>query len=177
MTDELKNQPCPVCHEKTLTLRENEQEIPFFGKTHVFSMTCSNCKFNKADVEADEPKESCKITITIDSEKDQKIRVIKSSLATVKIPQMRMDVQPGPASNGYISNIEGLLKKFKEIIEQQKNETEDPKVRKHAKNLLKKLWKVSLGEIPLKIIIEDPSGNSAIISEKAKIEKLKVSKK
>ena len=39
--------------------------------------------------------------------------------------------------------------------------------------MLKKLWKVECGDEKLKIIIEDPSGNSAIISEKAKVEKLK----
>ncbi len=177
MTDELKNQPCPFCNEKALTLREEEKEIPYFGKVYIFSMTCTNCKFHKADVEAEQQKEPCKITITIDNEKDQNIRVVKSSEATVKIPKMKMEVTPGPASDGYISNIEGLLKKFKEIIEQQRDESEEPEVKKHAKNLLKKLWKVSLGEIPLKIVIEDPSGNSAIISDKAVVEKLKVSKK
>jgi len=30
-----------------------------------------------------------------------------------------------------------------------------------------------LGEAPMKIVIEDKTGNSAIVSEKAKIEKLK----
>jgi C4-type Zn-finger protein len=41
---------------------------------------------------------------------------------------------------------------------------------------LKKLWKVECGDLPLKIVIEDPTGNSGIISEKTKIEKLKVKK-
>ena len=43
----------------------------------------------------------------------------------------------------------------------------------NSKNLLKKLWKVENGEQELKIVIEDPSGNSAIISEKAEVSKLK----
>ena len=33
---------------------------------------------------------------------------------------------------------------------------------------------VELGEMPVKIIIEDPSGNSAIIDKRATVEKLKV---
>jgi len=32
------------------------------------------------------------------------------------------------------------------------------------------------GDIPVKIVLEDPTGNSAIISEKAVVEKLKVKK-
>ena len=171
--DKLDKQKCPFCFQETLTLIEDETEIPYFGKVFLFSMDCSNCKAHKADVEAADMKEPTKYTITVESEKDMEIRVIKSSNATVKIPQMRMSVTPGPSSIGYISNIEGLLDRFKEIIESEKEIAEEPEVKKHAKNLLKKLWKVKLGEIPLKIIIEDPTGNSAIISDKAKIEKMK----
>ncbi len=171
--DKLDKQPCPFCNQNTLTLTEDETEVPYFGKVFLFSMDCSNCKAHKADVEAAEMKEPTKYTITVDSEKDMEIRVIKSSNATIKIPQLRMSVTPGPASIGFISNIEGLLDRFKEIIEAEKEVAEEQEEKKHAKNLLKKLWKIKLGEIPLKIIIEDPTGNSAIISDKAKIEKLK----
>jgi len=171
--NKLEKQQCPFCKTKNLILIEEKKEIPYFGKLFIFSMDCSNCHYHKSDVEAEEQKEPAKYTITVDKEKDMKIRVIKSSNATVKIPQLRMSVTPGPASIGYISNIEGLLDRFIKIIEDKRDETDDPKEKKHAKNLLKKLRKVKFGDIPLKIIIEDPSGNSAIISDKAKVEKLK----
>lgn len=174
MVDEIKNELCPVCNEKSLTLREEEKDIPYFGKTFIFSMTCEKCGFSKSDIEAAESKDPARHIFEIDSEEDMKVRVVKSSEATVKIPQMRMSMTPGPASEGIVTNIEGLLDKFKEIIEKERDETEEPEVKKHAKNLLKKLWKVKLGDIKLKVVIEDPSGNSAIISEKTKIEKLKV---
>jgi len=173
MVDEINNEMCAFCHTKNMTLREEEIDIPYFGKVFLFSMTCSNCKFHKSDVEAAEHKEPCKITFEIESEDDLKVRLVKSSEATVKIPQMRMSVTPGPASIGYISNIEGLLNKFEKIIETQRDSADDPKLRKKAKNLLKKLRKVKYGDEKLKIIIEDPSGNSAIVSEKTKIDKLK----
>jgi C4-type Zn-finger protein len=38
---------------------------------------------------------------------------------------------------------------------------------------LKKIWNAKCGEAELTIIIEDPSGNSAIISEKAVVEPFK----
>ncbi len=172
--DKIDKQKCPFCNENTLTLTEGESEVPYFGKVFLFSMDCSNCKAHKSDVEAAEMKEPTKYTITVDSEKDMQIRVVKSSAATVRIPQLKMYVTPGPASIGFISNIEGLLDRFKEIIEQEKDVAEEQEEKKHAKNLLKKIWKIKLGEMPLKIIIEDPTGNSAIISEKAKIERMKV---
>ena len=63
--EELGGQPCPMCNQKTLTLIEKEDEIPYFGKVYIFSMHCSNCQFHKADVEAVEPKDPSKCTIEI----------------------------------------------------------------------------------------------------------------
>ena len=78
-----------------------------------------------------------------------------------------MSMESGAASDGFISNIEGLINKFEKIIEDQRDNSEEDDVRKTAKNLLKKLWKLKLGEIPLKIIIEDLSGNSASAGARA----------
>jgi len=171
--EKLEKQKCPVCNEDTLTLIQDEKDIPYFGKTFIFVMQCSNCQYHKSDIESEEQKEPCKIEITIDNKKDLNIRIVKSSSASVKIPQLKMSLDSGPDSDGYVSNIEGLLDRFKKILESERDTAEEDDVRKHAKNLLKKLWKVSLGEFPLKIIIEDPTGNSAIISDKAKVSKLK----
>lgn len=174
--EKLENQPCPICSEKKLTLTEETTEIPYFGKTFIFSMSCNACKFHKADVEAAEQHDPCKITFTIEKESDLKVRIVKSSEATVSIPQLRMKMSPGPASEGFVSNIEGLIDRFEKVVKDLKEAAEEDDEKQEAKNLLKKLWKVKCGDIPIKIIIEDPSGNSAIISDKAMIEKLKVKK-
>ena len=173
MVDEINGELCPFCNKKTLTLREEEIDVPHFGKTFVFSMTCSECNFNKSDVEAAERKDPVKITFKIEKEEDMKVRIVKSSEASIKVPGLKIDVRPGPASIGFVSNIEGVLDKFQGIIESQRDSTDDAAIRKKAKNLLKKLRKVKWGDQELKIIIEDPSGNSAIVSERAEIKKLK----
>ena len=103
--EEISGQPCPMCRQKTLSLMDVEREVPYFGKVFLFSMTCSNCKYHKADVEAAEKKEPCKYTFEISNEKDMKIRVVKSSEATVKIPHITT-ITPGPASQGFVTNIE-----------------------------------------------------------------------
>jgi zinc finger protein len=168
----LEKQLCPLCKTRNLSLTEEEIEVPYFGKTYLFSMTCTDCKYHKADVESVEKKEPCKQTIEISSEEDLKIRIVKSSEATIKIPHVTT-ITPGPASNGYITNVEGILNRVKHEIEVAKESEEDPAVKKKAKNLLKKLMKVMWGQEKLRIIIEDPSGNSAIISDKVVTSKLK----
>lgn len=163
---------CPFCSEKTLTLMEEEMEVPYFGKMSLYSMSCSSCKYHKADVEAIDKKEPAKYTIEIDSEKDMNIRIVKSSEATVKIPHITT-IEPGPASNGYITNVEGLLNRVKHQVEVMRDTEEDEELKKKAKNMLKKITRVMWGQESVKIILEDPSGNSAIISEKAVKAKLK----
>ncbi|MDP3728603.1 MAG: ZPR1 zinc finger domain-containing protein [bacterium] len=177
MADTLKGETCPICLEKKLSLTEDEMDIPYFGKTFVFSMHCEGCAFHKADIEAAEMKDPCRLTFTIEKEEDMKIRVVKSSEGSIKVPQLHMSVTPGSASEGYISNIEGLLNRFEKVIEDEKENSEEDSAKTTAKNLLKKIRKVKWGEMPLKIVIEDPSGNSAIISERTIIEKLKAKKK
>lgn len=170
--DELKEQECPICHKKTLTLTEDEQEVPYFGKLAIFAMNCSNCGFKKSDVESLDPKEPVKFTLEVDSEDDLNIRVIKSSEATIKIPHI-ITMEPGPASNGYITNVEGVLNKAKVAVETMKESDEDPVVQKKCKNMLKKIQRVLWGREKIKITIEDPTGNSAIISDKTVKAKLK----
>lgn len=171
--DTLEKQPCPLCHQKTLTLTEEETEVPYFGKVFLFSMTCSNCKYHKADIEAAEKKDPVKYSFEISSEKDMNVRVVKSSEATVKIPHITT-ITPGPASQGFITNIEGIFNRVKQQTEVLRDSADDDADRKKAKNLLKKITRIIRGKEKSKLIIEDPSGNSAIISDKAEKSSLKV---
>lgn len=174
--DVLEGQDCPFCHAKTLTLMESQKDIPYFGQVYLFSMSCSSCKYHKADVESTEQKEPSKYTFEIEKEDDMKVRVVRSANATIKIPHITT-ITPGPASNGYVTNIEGILNRVKHIVEDLKETEEDEGAKKKAKNMLKKIGRVVWGQEKLKIIIEDPTGNSAIVSDRAVKEKLKVSAK
>jgi zinc finger protein len=170
--DILTGQPCPFCHQNTLTLAERKDEIPFFGEVFIFSMSCENCKYHKADVEAVQEKEPMRFTLEVSSEEDMSIRIVKSAYATVKIPHVAT-IEPGEAANGYVTNVEGLLKRVKHQIETLKESSEEEEDVNKAKNLLKKLGRVMWGQEKIKIVIEDPTGNSAIISDKAVKEPLK----
>jgi zinc finger protein len=166
MVDTLEGQQCPVCGEKKLVLTEDEKEIPFFGKVYLFSMTCHACKYHKADVESVEEKEPSRFTLEISSEEDMKIRVVRSSMGTIKIPHIA-SIEPGETATGYVTNVEGILNRIKHQIEVIRDTEEDEDAKKKAKNLLKKLTRIIWGQEKSKLIIEDPTGNSAIISDKA----------
>ncbi|MEM3126718.1 MAG: ZPR1 zinc finger domain-containing protein [Candidatus Woesearchaeota archaeon] len=168
----LGGQPCPICNKNTLTLTETTTEVPFFGKCYLFSMNCSSCNYHKADVESEEKKDPTRYELEISSEDDMKIRVVRSSEGTIKIPHM-ITIEAGPNAEGFISNIEGILERVQKIIEQARDSAEDDADKTKAKNMLKKLTRIKWGQEKAKLIIEDPSGNSAIISDKAIKSKIK----
>ncbi|HIG96183.1 TPA: ZPR1 zinc finger domain-containing protein [Candidatus Woesearchaeota archaeon] len=168
----VSGQPCTFCNTNNLTLMQHKVEVPYFGNVLVFSMTCSECKYHKSDVEALEHKEPAKYTLEITTQEDLKIRVVRSSEAEIKIPHM-ITITPGEGANGYVTNVEGILNRVKHVIEQTRESEEDEEAKDKAKNMLKKLQKVIWGQEKLTMILEDPTGNSAIVSEKAVIVKMK----
>jgi zinc finger protein len=175
MSDEyntLSGETCPICQNKTLTLYETSRDIPYFGKMYIFSMDCTSCKYHKADVEAEEHRDPVSVALEISSEEDMKIRVVKSGSATVKLPRI-MTIEPGETSNGYITNVEGVLNRVKNMLESQKQEAEDKSDQKKLKNMIKKIQNVIWGHDKITLTLDDPTGNSMIISDKAVIKKLK----
>src|SRR3989338_286527 len=116
--EKIDNEKCPMCQKDTLTLYETEQDVPHFGKIFIFGMQCKDaeCNYKQNDVESEKASDPCKIEFTTTNAKDMQVRVVKSSEATIKIPTLRMSVEPGIASDGYVSNVEGLLQRFKKIV-------------------------------------------------------------
>ncbi|MFA6089648.1 MAG: ZPR1 zinc finger domain-containing protein [Candidatus Woesearchaeota archaeon] len=174
----IKGELCPVCNQKTLELCESEREIPYFGLLHIFSMNCENpdCNYHKSDIEGEKEENPKKLIFNIESEEDMKVRVVKSSYATIKLPHIAT-VESMATSNGYVTNIEGILNRIKKQSEILRDTAEDEEERNKAKNIIKKLQKIMWGQESCKLTIEDESGQSAIISDKTVIEPLKVSKK
>ncbi len=168
---EMKNQPCVMCGKKACTLREDEIDVPFFGRVFIFSMTCTECGDHKADLEVAEKKQPMQYTFEVTGEEDLAVKVIKSGEATLKIPRI-IEIEPGPASIGYVTNVEGVLERVKKVIQGAADAEDDKDAKKKAKNLIKKLNNVILGRDKLKIILTDSTGNSAIVSDKAVTKKL-----
>jgi zinc finger protein len=173
MVDEekLAGEMCPFCHTPHLMLSEMEKEIPYFGKVYLFSMTCTNCKYHKSDVECADHHEPCKYTLEVSCEEDMKIRVVRSSEGTIKIPRIG-SIDPGESACGFVTNVEGVISRIKSQLEMLKDSDEDEEIQEKARQMIKKLNRVVWGQEKMTLVIEDPSGNSAIISDKAVKSKL-----
>lgn len=103
---------CPLCaHE--LTFRFSTDEIPFFGEIMLVSASCG-CGFKYADTISLCEREAERYEMEFDSD-DFTTRVIRSSSGTVQIPELGVTVEPGSASEAYISNVEGVSAESKRL--------------------------------------------------------------
>jgi len=95
-----------------------------------------------------------------------KVRVVKSSKAILKIPEFRFESIPGSDAQGYIGSIESLLEEVARTIHTLKKWVKnDQKKNRQLSELDTKLEKARKGMLVFTIILEDPSGNSAILPE------------
>lgn len=161
------NVPCPICSHKSLKTTFSVEEIPYFGECLQTVIICEKCSYKTVDFMITEQHEPMRFELKINEIEDMMIRVVRSSSSTIRIPEIRAIVEPGPGSDGYISNVEGVIDRITNIISQAIKISDDEK-KAHGLSLLEKIKKIKNGDETATLIIEDPFGNSAIISDKAK---------
>ncbi|MCL2156619.1 MAG: ZPR1 zinc finger domain-containing protein [Methanobrevibacter sp.] len=163
---------CPVCNGKgTVESTTKTKNIPHFGEILESSLICSSCGFKHNDVICLEQKDPAKYIITINKD-NLSSRVVKSQSATVSIPELGIKVEPGPKSLGYVSNIEGVIIRFKEGVKKALAIFNNDESQKNGLKILNKLDKLVNGEIEATLMIEDPFGQSNILDMNVKKEKL-----
>lgn len=165
--------PCPVCNTEIQYLYQTE-EIPYFSELLIISARCPRCGYRFVDTQLLRNAEPSRWELVIDSPEDMVIRVIRSMNGFVSIPELGVRIDPGPACEGFVSNVEGVLNRVENVVSNLTCWAESGEERERARRLLEKIGQVREGIIPVTLIIDDPSGNSAIISEKARVCRIEV---
>jgi len=155
---------CPLC-DSDIEYRYQTETIPHFSDVLIISSSCP-CGFHYCDTLLLSGGEPARWQIRVDSVHDLSIRVVRGSSGTIEIPEFGVRIDPGPACEAFVSNVEGILLRVIQVVEQilpglQGTEGEN------AVALLEKIGDVREGMLPVTLIIEDPCGNSAIVSDKA----------
>lgn len=115
---------CPICSaEDDVKMIAHVTEIPYFGEHTQVTVFCNNCGWKQADFIPAEGKKSEKWSLEISQEEHLSTRVVRSSSCTVRIPELDLEVNPGSSSTGYVSNIEGVLNRFTDIIDMVTRQT------------------------------------------------------
>jgi zinc finger protein len=142
---------------------QTEYEVEHFGAVLLSVATCQRCGYRYTDVMTLTNRQPLSLTAKISSLEDLNMRVIKSGTATISIPEFGATITPGPHSEGYISNVEGLLSKIEDALTFMLSIAKDKRLKK-GETMLKKMGMARDSKPRFTLVIKDPLGNSAIVS-------------
>lgn len=108
--------PCPTCNNEIEYLYTTEN-IPYFSDILIISAICDSCGYKYVDTQLLRSNEPVRYEVSVDTEEDLGIRVVRSMSASLEIPELGVRIDPGPACQGFVSNIEGVLDRVEQIIE------------------------------------------------------------
>jgi len=145
-----------------LEVKEVYVKIPRFGRMLIISMLCSQCGYRVFDTVALEYSGPSKVEYNVRNVGDLSARVIRSTTSTILIPELGLELRPGPRSEAFITNVEGVLDRFLAIAEQLYRGSEGA-VKERARKAVERIKLAMDGKIQFRIIIEDEAGNSAIV--------------
>jgi len=161
--------PCPCCNTDIEYLYKTEN-IPYFSEILIISAICPECGYKFVDTQLLKHGEPARYTVAIGTVDDLSIRVIRSMSASIEIPELGVRIDPGPVSQGFVSNVEGVLDRIEEVVKGALRWGNDVE-RENAAALLADMVTVKAGIFPITLILEDPNGNSGIESERVVKEK------
>ena len=144
-------QPCPVCFsDNGLTMIAHSSEIPYFGEHTQLTILCPSCGWKHTDFIPAEGKKPGACSLNINDSEMLSVRIIRSSSCTVKISDLGLEVKPGGATTGYVSNIEGVLNRFEDAIRlmyRQSKAANEEDIVKKCEDLFDKINQVKNGSL------------------------------
>ncbi len=184
MQEQNVNIPCPICSiEGEVKMIAHIDEIPYFGEHTQVTVLCNSCGWRQTDFIPAEGKKSGAWKLIIDNPEKLLARVVRSSSCTVKIEELDLVVNPGGNSTGYVSNVEGVMNRFVDVINMVLRDVQNEALQHAAEgidegieetmqaidkletmlNTIESLKKDDSEPITLELL--DPNGHSMIIHE------------
>ena len=160
---------CPCCGRK-IEIITKTYKVPYFNEILLISFVCE-CGFRHAETIATKIEEPVRFKIKINKD-NLDVKIVRSNSGAIKIPELGINIEPGPASQAFITNLEGILHRVKDVVESVLKLCESKKAESRCKSILKRIKNTMEGKDELTLILEDPFGNSLIASDKAIREKL-----
>ena len=155
---------CPICGEES-DLQFLPYNIPHFGDAIMFVAVCPSCGYRSTDVRilSENKAKQRRYELVVSSVQDLNVRVIRSSFGRIEIPELGVTVDP-KEGDSFISTVEGVLKRVERVVKMLNRDAVGDK-KKRAEQTLVKIEEIKAGKASMTLILEDPTGNSAIIPD------------
>jgi len=158
---------CPICNtSQSMEVTTKTELIPYFGEIMESTLFCSECGYKHADTICIDQKEPVKYTLLVRND-NLNARVVKSQSTTITIPEIGLKVEPGPQSQGYVSNVEGVLNRFEKAVKTALSWAEEDHVKQNAVQILEDIERVKNGQKEVTLVLEDPFGHSIVMDDAA----------
>ena len=152
--------------EGDLTLLSATINIPYFGDALESTLRCGACGFRHADFMILGQKDPVRLEFRAEGEDALRVRVIRSNSGTLRIPELGFLAEPTPLSESFVSNVEGVLDRARDVLLAAiQLHGEDEQKRRLLDEYLATWERLASGAQPFTLVIDDPFGNSAIVSE------------
>lgn len=162
---------CPACGGKGLEYTAEPVELPFMGTSLEVLLRCEVCGYRHTDFVLTEHREPTRYSYVVTRAEDMSVRVVRSGSGTIRIPELGVTIEPGAASEAFVSNVEGVLVRVERVLDQLLRDAEDQSMRDRIQDLLDTFGLMREGKAPpVTLVIDDPFGNSAILGEGAQHE-------
>ena len=152
---------CPICSAES-ELHCVPYTIPFFGEIMIFTAVCDSCGYRSTDVMVLSEEKTKRCEMVVSSVEDVNAIVIRSSSGTIEIPELGVTVEP-KRGEAFITTVEGVLKRVENVATML---AKDEASTKRVHEVMKQINKIKSGKARMTLIIDDPTGNSAIIPDK-----------
>ncbi|MHA2059213.1 MAG: ZPR1 zinc finger domain-containing protein [Candidatus Ranarchaeia archaeon] len=157
---------CPSCEENALERVQTTINVPHFGETLLITFKCKSCQYRRTEVLSLTEKPAQKFVFHVKTQDHLKVRIVKSSRAIVRIPEFQFESTPGSKAQGFIGSIETLLEQVEATLKILMKWTQDnPKKHQQLLKLQHLLQKARSEDTSFTVVLEDPSGNSAILPD------------
>lgn len=174
-TDEIVVE-CPVCKEESMTVKSMVYPVPYFNELVMFVMKCAECRFSQKDIFSVEQRPPVRWELLVDEVDLLKTRVIRSGSGTMRLPDFGIDVEPGPAAEAFISNVEGVVQRMYDVTGIAMRSADTEEQQELGKEIMTKLEEALDGNLSFTLVIEDPAGVSAILpDDMTKVERKELS--
>lgn len=158
---------CPACHNTGLDYVVADLDLPYFGNVNQLYFSCDSCGFRHSDILIGTVRDPTRWTLRATKPEHLNARVVRSTSGTIRIPELGVLIEPGPASDAYVSNVEGVLVRVEGILRQLRRDAVDEEAERKCDERLAELVAARDAKFPFTFILEDPNGNSVVIDEAA----------
>ena len=83
----------------------------------------------------------------------------------MRFPEFGIDVEPGPAAESFVTNVEGVLLRLVPVVESAIRFADLESEKERGEDILQMIDKAREGHLAFTIIFEDPAGISGILPD------------